>query len=344
MFFPSLSSQQAGDFSNYQLNKLLNKGKMTQRLDELRKEMTARNTGAVASMLDFDSAQELLAGRIMSEDMEHYVLVKNKSQDQNGDKDGASTSDSQQIATIEKLEEKSQGISDKSATEVKGQSVGNVKVKNDTPSDLTELEEVPVSSNKSKEITEAVKSFFAKNKMDSKQSANIQVQGQRSWNKGQMGLGSKDSDVVVISDNDVSVSPGEVEVVEMKDGQKTKNMQSLFTSAIDKFVHSALTNKEDTRTNSKEKDTQDKAESSGEDDIMIVGEVGASPSVSQREKSSQRLRPGEKRTSMAPFMSTLLDKLVASALSEDNETEDKDKGKDKVVEEVDSSDDSDGEL
>ncbi|XP_022098685.1 DNA repair protein complementing XP-G cells-like isoform X2 [Acanthaster planci] len=69
------------DFSNYQVEKLLQKGKMTKRIDDLRKEMSERNAGAIASMLevDTDSSHAVEAGRIMSQDLQHYLLVKRHS-------------------------------------------------------------------------------------------------------------------------------------------------------------------------------------------------------------------------------------------------------------------------
>ncbi|XP_072033149.1 DNA excision repair protein ERCC-5-like [Amphiura filiformis] len=340
--------KQAGDFSNYQLSKLLNKGKMTQRLDELRKEMKVRNTGAVANLLDYENnIDELHAGRIMSEDREHYVLVKNKPSDKNADK-ASSSGASQEASSSEKLEEELLTDTNKSTAEVKDSSTS-------WDVDLTEMEDSSPTAEKSKEISDAVKSFFAKNNLQVHSGANSKEQDQTdseihsqkltAESKGAIRTisesESKEDDVEIISDGEVDASPpmDNVEIVDVKRGTKTRNMQSLVTTAID-LIYSEVTDsgKEGntdmtssgkivsddviaSKSQEKEQLVEEKAESDDvmSDDVMIVGEVEGTKSLKQPAKMSKPPTNMQKMAGPFPFMSSLMDKLIASALSDNLE-------------------------
>ena len=72
--------QQAGNFSSFQLEGVLKRGKLNQRLDELRKEMNNRNSGELAGVAPRDSVDKNAAvksQKILSEDSAHYILIKN---------------------------------------------------------------------------------------------------------------------------------------------------------------------------------------------------------------------------------------------------------------------------
>ncbi|KAM7431485.1 nucleotide-excision repair [Porites harrisoni] len=71
---------QAGNFSSFQLEGVLKRGKLNQRLDELRKEMNNRNSGELAGVTPQDSGDKNAAvksQKILSEDSAHYILIKN---------------------------------------------------------------------------------------------------------------------------------------------------------------------------------------------------------------------------------------------------------------------------
>ncbi|PIK46630.1 putative DNA repair protein [Apostichopus japonicus] len=73
--------KKADDFSSYQLSRLLKKGKMSHRLDELQKDMKTKTSGDLAVLLDYETRlQAFEAGRVASEDAQHYLLIKNKPQ------------------------------------------------------------------------------------------------------------------------------------------------------------------------------------------------------------------------------------------------------------------------
>ncbi|PIK57731.1 putative DNA repair protein [Apostichopus japonicus] len=75
--------KKADDFSSYQLSRLLKKGKMSHRLDELQKDMKTKTSGDLAVLLDYETRlQAFEAGRVASEDAQHYLLIKNKSQNE----------------------------------------------------------------------------------------------------------------------------------------------------------------------------------------------------------------------------------------------------------------------
>lgn len=78
-----LLSQQAGDFSSFQLVGVLKRGKMNQRLDELRRDMNSKNSGDLAGVAPDDSLGEnsaVKSQKILSEDSAHYILLKNNGQ------------------------------------------------------------------------------------------------------------------------------------------------------------------------------------------------------------------------------------------------------------------------
>lgn len=84
--FPSfLFNQQATDFSSFQLEGVLKRGKMNQRLEELYKEMNQRHSGELAGIASEDSIGEnsaVKSQKILSEDSSHYILIKrNESQE-----------------------------------------------------------------------------------------------------------------------------------------------------------------------------------------------------------------------------------------------------------------------
>ena len=71
--------QEAGHFSSFQLQNVLKRGKLNQRLEVLRKEMNDRNTGDVVGMTSQSSLQgdvTVDSRRIVSEDTGHYILIK----------------------------------------------------------------------------------------------------------------------------------------------------------------------------------------------------------------------------------------------------------------------------
>ncbi|XP_032243237.2 DNA excision repair protein ERCC-5 homolog isoform X2 [Nematostella vectensis] len=69
---------EATDFSSFQLQGVLQRGRLTQKLDQLRKDMTMRTSGEVAGIAGKGSVQ---SSRIVSEDTGHYVLVKGPKSD-----------------------------------------------------------------------------------------------------------------------------------------------------------------------------------------------------------------------------------------------------------------------
>ena len=63
---------------------MLKRGKLNQRLDELRKEMNNRNSGELAGVAPQDSVNKNTAvksQKILSEDSAHYILIKNNEQE-----------------------------------------------------------------------------------------------------------------------------------------------------------------------------------------------------------------------------------------------------------------------
>ncbi len=385
-----LQQQEAGDFSNYQLSKLLSKGKMTQRLDQLQKEMKVRNTGAVANFLDYEAnIQELHAGRIMSEDTEHFVLVKNKPSTERNEEAASTSGASQESPSSSgKLEESSESVQ-KSQLEVKD--VPNVT---DTSCDidLTEGDDTSslpspdkskdISDAKSKDISDAVKSFFAKNTQFANTDATVksqrtrlnslcekmavQSQGERTVSE------SKEGDIEIVSNSEASEaqSTDNVEIVDVKPSTKNKNMQSLFTTAIDHMIYSELAvsnkqSKKDKKSDGKsvsesvvtskiQDEKQDLSKENAEsDDIMIVDEVEGLPTESTKQPSKMPNQPMPPIKGALPgpfnFMASMMDKLIASALSDNLEVSDdvlskKEGNGQETIQTIDSSDESDGKY
>ncbi|KAJ8309905.1 hypothetical protein KUTeg_011770 [Tegillarca granosa] len=69
--------EESGDFSNYQMKKLLKKGRLTHQLDHVRKEMLTRTAGAITPGLNDDFySDDIQTRRVVSSDTSHYVLIK----------------------------------------------------------------------------------------------------------------------------------------------------------------------------------------------------------------------------------------------------------------------------
>ncbi|KAL3847457.1 hypothetical protein ACJMK2_018363 [Sinanodonta woodiana] len=65
------------DFSKYQISKILKQSKLSNRLDEVRKEMSTRSTGELTQDLEKDFfSDEVQSSRVVSEDTSHYILIK----------------------------------------------------------------------------------------------------------------------------------------------------------------------------------------------------------------------------------------------------------------------------
>ncbi|XP_068685969.1 DNA excision repair protein ERCC-5-like [Montipora foliosa] len=82
--------RQSSDFSSFQLEGVLKRGKMNQRLDELCKEMNSRNSGDLAGAVPQDSLGEntdVKSQKILSEDSAHYILIKSTENVQTKDQD-----------------------------------------------------------------------------------------------------------------------------------------------------------------------------------------------------------------------------------------------------------------
>lgn len=72
--------QESDDFSNFQLNHLLKRGKLTQRLGTIRKEMNEKRAGELVTADVVDSEMNVNAivqsQKIVSEETGHYILIK----------------------------------------------------------------------------------------------------------------------------------------------------------------------------------------------------------------------------------------------------------------------------
>ena len=82
--------QQARDFSSFQLEGVLKRGKMNQRLEDLRKEMNQRNSGELTGIVSDETVGEESAvnsQKILSEDTAHYILIKRNEQEVKQSKD-----------------------------------------------------------------------------------------------------------------------------------------------------------------------------------------------------------------------------------------------------------------
>ncbi|XP_072180098.1 DNA excision repair protein ERCC-5 homolog [Diadema setosum] len=75
--------QQSGDFSRYQVDRLIKKSKLSVRLEDLRKEMKSRMSSSMAALLDAEAQRSQVdAGRVASEDAQHYILMKMGKEDE----------------------------------------------------------------------------------------------------------------------------------------------------------------------------------------------------------------------------------------------------------------------
>lgn len=82
--------QQARDFSSFQLEGVLKRGKMNQRLEDLRKEMNQRNSGELTGIVSDETVGEensVNSQKILSEDTAHYILIKRNEQEVKQSKD-----------------------------------------------------------------------------------------------------------------------------------------------------------------------------------------------------------------------------------------------------------------
>jgi 5'-3' exonuclease len=71
--------QEACSFSNYQLGRLLERGRLTQQLEAVRKSMNSRQTGAASNLISNDISgldEEMISQRVVSEDQAHFILIK----------------------------------------------------------------------------------------------------------------------------------------------------------------------------------------------------------------------------------------------------------------------------
>jgi hypothetical protein len=71
--------QVSDDFSNFQLSHLLKRGRLTQRLGTIRKEMNEKRAGElVTNVVDSEMNVNAIiqSQKIMSEETAHYILIK----------------------------------------------------------------------------------------------------------------------------------------------------------------------------------------------------------------------------------------------------------------------------
>jgi len=88
-------SKHSTDFSSFQLEGVLKRGKMNQRLEELYKEMNERHSGELAGIAPQDSVGENTAvksQKILSEDSSHYILIKRNESQQDDKPEGEACS------------------------------------------------------------------------------------------------------------------------------------------------------------------------------------------------------------------------------------------------------------
>ncbi|XP_071950328.1 DNA excision repair protein ERCC-5 homolog isoform X2 [Antedon mediterranea] len=103
--------KEANEFSDFQLNKLLNKNKLNRKLEDIRDEMSRKSSGEIASILDVET-KSVEARRVVSEDTQHYILVKTQKQ-KNAEQnlgDEAKPSGSKDILQVENLAESSKSL------------------------------------------------------------------------------------------------------------------------------------------------------------------------------------------------------------------------------------------
>ena len=88
---PFHSSQVASDFSNYQLSKLMQRSRTSQKLADVRKVLRSSET-AVIGLSEESKVHEVEASRIMSSDSAHYILVKGRELESSSQEDSLSQS------------------------------------------------------------------------------------------------------------------------------------------------------------------------------------------------------------------------------------------------------------
>ena len=91
LMFPFHSSQVASDFSNYQLSKLMQRSRTSQKLADVRKVLRSSET-AVIGLSEESKVHEVEASRIMSSDSAHYILVKGRELESSSQEDSLSQS------------------------------------------------------------------------------------------------------------------------------------------------------------------------------------------------------------------------------------------------------------
>ena len=89
--FPFHSSQVASDFSNYQLSKLMQRSRTSQKLADVGKVLRSIET-AVIGLSEESKVHEVEASRIMSSDSAHYILVKGRELESSSQEDSLSQS------------------------------------------------------------------------------------------------------------------------------------------------------------------------------------------------------------------------------------------------------------
>ena len=89
--FPFHSAQVASDFSNYQLSKLMQRSRTSQKLADVRKVLRSSET-AVIGLSEESKVHEVEASRIMSSDSAHYILVKGRELESSSQEDSLSQS------------------------------------------------------------------------------------------------------------------------------------------------------------------------------------------------------------------------------------------------------------
>lgn len=73
----SLVFQESNDFSSYQLKNLLKKGRLSNRLDEVQRDINMRTCGQLAMNIDEAYFNEIFESRrVISEDSSHTILIK----------------------------------------------------------------------------------------------------------------------------------------------------------------------------------------------------------------------------------------------------------------------------
>ena len=99
---PFQSTQMASDFSNYQLSKLMQRSRTSQKLADVRKVLKSSET-AVIGLSEESKVHEVEASRIMSSDTAHYILVKGRELESSSQEDSLSQS-SMEFPAIGELE------------------------------------------------------------------------------------------------------------------------------------------------------------------------------------------------------------------------------------------------